>query len=62
LLLEESVEALGLLLLSKLKEILALAHPSPAVLSGRRTSLLNGALRAFTTGSLEKELGLLPAA
>src|SRR5215208_2011451 len=62
LLLEDAVDAAGLLLLPELEVVLALLEPAAAVLAGRVGTLLHRALGALALGALEEELGLLAPA
>src|SRR5215211_4551139 len=62
LLLEDAVDAAGLLLLPELEVVLALLEPPAAVLAGRVGALLHRALGALALGALEEELGLLAPA
>ena len=62
LLLENAVDATGLLLLAELNEVLALLDPSPAVLTGRVGAALDGALRPHAPRALQEELHPLSAA
>src|SRR6202035_1559254 len=63
LLLEDAVDAAGLLLLPDLEQVLALLGTVAAVLARRVGADLNGALRAIALGALKEQLRLLaPAA
>src|SRR5690606_6229375 len=62
LLLEDAVDAAGLLLLPELELVLRLLGTATAVLTRRVGTDLDGALRGLALLALEEELGLLPAA
>src|SRR5262245_46888345 len=62
LLLEDAVDAAGLLLLTKLELVLRLLGTAAAVPTRRVRTDLDGALRGLALLALEEELGLLPAA
>src|SRR5207245_2733159 len=62
LLLQEPVDPAGLLLLPELEHVLRLPDATPAMITGRVRTPLDGALHGVAFGTLEEELHLLPAA
>src|SRR5215472_3268425 len=62
LLLQDAVDAAGLLLLPDLQQVVVLLRPVPAVLARRVGPDLDRALRRVALGALQEQLGLLAAA